>query len=127
MKQIFTKKTMVLFLLCVPTLMMAQSIIKGTVKDASTGEVLPGANVVIQGTTQGTTADFDGNFTIEIMDFPKTLIFSSVGYKTMELSITNDNFIQVSLEEGVALDEVILVGNRSKPRTILDSSVPIDN
>ena len=127
MKQILIKKTMVLFLLCVPTLIMAQSVIKGTIKDASTGEVLPGANVVIKGTTQGTTADFDGNFTIEIMDFPKTLVISSVGYKTMELNITNDNFIQVSLEEGVALDEVILVGNRSKPRTILDSSVPIDN
>ncbi len=127
MKQIIIKKTLLLFLLWLPGLMIAQSVVKGTIKDASTGEVLPGANVVIKGTTQGTTADFDGNFTIEIMDFPKTLVISSVGYKTMELNITNDNFIQVSLEEGVALDEVILVGNRSKPRTILDSSVPIDN
>ncbi|MFT4830654.1 MAG: iron complex outermembrane receptor protein, partial [Psychroserpens sp.] len=127
MEQTFIKKTVLLFLLWLPGLMMAQSVVKGTVKDASTGEPLPGANVVIKGTSQGTIADFDGNFTIEIMDFPKTLIISSIGYKTSEINIANDNFIQVSLEEGVVLDEVILVGNRSKPRTILDSSVPIDN
>lgn len=127
MKQTFIKKTLLLFLLWLPGLMMAQSVVKGTVKDASTGEVLPGANIVIKGTTQGTTADFDGNFTIEVMDFPQTLVISSVGYKTMEVNISDDSMIQVSLEEGVALDEVILVGNRSKPRTILDSSVPIDN
>jgi iron complex outermembrane receptor protein len=127
MEKTFIKKTVLLFLLWLPGLMMAQSVVKGTVKDASTGEPLPGANVVIKGTSQGTIADFDGNFTIEIMDFPKTLIISSIGYKTSEINIANDNFIQVSLEEGVVLDEVILVGNRSKPRTILDSSVPIDN
>ena len=57
----FTLSAILLF--CV-NLMMAQSSIRGTVTDSETGEAIPGANVVIIGTSEGTTADFDGNFTL---------------------------------------------------------------
>ncbi len=114
---------MVLFPFCA----FAQGTITGTVSEGSTGSPLPGANIIIKGTTTGTTSDFDGNFSINVNTFPTTLIISSVGYTTQEISVTSAQKITVSLQDGVALDEIVLVGNRAKPRTILDSPVPIDN
>tara|TARA_R110001583_G_scaffold63364_5_gene185616 strand:+ start:21513 stop:24134 length:2622 start_codon:yes stop_codon:yes gene_type:complete len=100
--------------------------VTGTVTDGGTNLPLGGANIIIKGTTTGTTSDFDGNFTLKVDGFPKTLIISSVGYNSLEVVVTSSKPIALALQEGVALDEVVLVGNRAKPRTILDSPVPID-
>jgi len=110
-----------------PLSVLAQGTVTGTVTEASTGEPLPGANVVVKGTTTGDTTDFDGNFSVDVNSFPATLVISSVGYTTQEVTVTSAQSINVSLQDGVALDAVVLTGNRSKPRTILDSPVPIDN
>ncbi|MBU2938325.1 TonB-dependent receptor [Lacinutrix sp. C3R15] len=102
---------------------IAQQQIKGSVSD-DTGPI-PGVSVVVKGTTTGTTTDFDGNFSIEAND-GDVLIFSYVGYEPQE-SIVSGTIMDITLQSGVSLDEVVLVGNRAKPRTILDSPVPIDN
>ena len=60
---IFVKTLGVFLLLCV-NLLQAQNVISGSVTDAETNEPIPGANIVIQGTAEGTTADFDGNFSL---------------------------------------------------------------
>ncbi len=127
MKMKLLKKLCAFLLFFTPALMLAQGEVKGVVTDQSTGEPLPGVNVVIKGTTKGTNTDFNGNYTISVPSFPATLVFSSVGYKTQEVEVTSAGTINVSLQEGVALDEVVLVGNRAKPRTVLESPVPIDN
>ena len=54
-------------LLFCTNLMMAQSTIRGTVTDSETGDAIPGANVVIVGTSEGTTADFDGNLLFQLI------------------------------------------------------------
>lgn len=120
-------KFFMLLMCMLPLSVLAQGTVTGTVTEASTGDPLPGANVVVKGTTTGTTTDFDGNFSIEVNSFPATLVISSVGYTTQEVSVSSAQQVNVSLQDGVALDAVVLTGNRSKPRTILDSPVPIDN
>lgn len=100
--------------------------IKGKVVDAS-GDPIPFVNVIEKGTLSGTETDENGNFTYKAKKVPTVLIFSSVGYGTIEKSITSAGTVNIILEEGNLLEEVVLTGNRSKPRTILDSAVPIDN
>lgn len=126
MKKALLKKLYLLALLTLPITVFAQGTITGNIMDQN-GEPLPGVNVVSKGTTNGATSDFDGNYNIEINSFPGLLVFSSIGFNTKEVNVTEAGEVNVTLQEGVALDEVILVGNRSKPRTILDSPVPIDN
>ncbi|MBT8265427.1 MAG: TonB-dependent receptor [Bacteroidia bacterium] len=114
-------------LMFIPLAIFAQGTITGTITEASTSNPLPGANIVIQGTSTGTTSDFDGNFTLNVDSFPVTIVISSVGFESQELTFDSSQTINVALQDGLELDEVVITGNRSKPRTILDSPVPIDN
>jgi len=120
-----TSRNLLLFLFLLPCFVFAQSTITGTVSVAG-GETVAFANVVEKGTSNGTTTDVDGNFSIDVASMPATLIFSSVGYATEEMSV-NSSSVQVMMVEGANLDAVVLVGNRSKPRTVMSSTVPIDN
>ena len=114
-------KNLIIFLLMTTFVFAQQS---GMVVDQN-NEPLPGASVVIKGTTTGTTTDFDGKFSINISQ-GDVLIVSYVGFSTNEVSFDGGD-LTVVLNEGEALDEVLVTGNRSKPRTAIDSAVPIDN
>ncbi|PNQ75480.1 alpha-2-macroglobulin [Hanstruepera neustonica] len=81
--------------------------IKGIVTD-ETGLPLPGANVIIVNTTNGTQTDFDGNFSIRAEKNQK-LSISFIGYKTLELKISIDNFYKIKLiPDSAALEEVVI-------------------
>ncbi|TFG74695.1 MAG: SusC/RagA family protein, partial [Flavobacteriales bacterium] len=72
---------------------------------------LPGANVIVKGTTNGTQTDFDGNYTINGVAGEATLVFSYLGYKTMEIAVNGQSTINASLEEdAAALEEVVVTG-----------------
>ena len=87
-----------------------QTQISGSITDAD-GVPLPGANIVEKGTSNGVTADFDGNFTIEVANENATLVVSYIGYATKEIALNGQTTIAVSLEESAAgLDEVVLIG-----------------
>ena len=60
------KKKLLFFLLMLPFGILAQSTLKGTVLDGTNSSPLPGANVIVEGTSNGTTTDFDGKFTISM-------------------------------------------------------------
>ena len=105
---------------------LAQGTITGTVTEASTSNPLPGANVIVKGTTNGTITDFDGNFSINVDAFPVTLVISSVGFTTQEVNVASAQNISVALQDGVALDEIVLIGSRNKNRTAIDTPVPVD-
>ena len=74
-------------------------VISGTVKD-QTGETIISASVVVQGTSIGTVTDFDGNYSIEVPDDAKVLVFSYIGMKTQELAITG-NTMNVVLSDNL--------------------------
>ena len=75
----------------------SQSTITGTVTDAEMGKGLPGATILVKGTTNGVTADFDGNFEITAPE-SGTLVVSFVGYKTQEIAFDKSMSVNVSLE-----------------------------
>ena len=83
--------------------------VSGTVSDA-TGP-LPGASVVVKGTTNGAQTDFDGNFIISDVDASSTLVFSYIGYKTQEVVVGNQTTLNIMMEEDAqALAEVVIIG-----------------
>ncbi len=83
--------------------------VSGTVSDA-TGP-LPGASVVVKGTTTGTQTDFDGNYTLDGVAEDATLVISYIGYATQEVAVNGQSTINVTLaEDATALDEVVIIG-----------------
>ncbi|NOY47493.1 MAG: TonB-dependent receptor [Chlorobi bacterium] len=126
MKQTYYLKLLLYIMAILPIGVLAQGTITGTVTEASTGNPLPGANIVVKGTSNGAISDFDGNFNISVDAFPATLVISSVGFTTQEVNVTSSQSISVSLQDGVALDEIVLLGSRNTSRTAIDTPVPID-
>ncbi|RTE52059.1 TonB-dependent receptor [Arenibacter aquaticus] len=101
----------------------ASAQISGTVMDED-GGALPGASIVIKGSTMGTTTDFDGNFIIEAA-MGDILVVSYIGFETLEVPVDSTQMI-IRLTSGVALSEVIIVGSRNPNRTATESTVPVD-
>lgn len=72
---------------------------------------LPGANIIEKGTTNGTQTDFDGNFTLNLLNKNASLIVSYIGFITQEVSVSNKTDIAIILKEDTqSLEEIVLVG-----------------
>jgi TonB-linked SusC/RagA family outer membrane protein len=85
--------------------------ITGKVTDAGTGESLPGVNVIVEGTTVGTTSDGKGQFTINVPDANSNLIFSYVGYTSQTVAVNGREVVDVILSADIKnLDEVVVIG-----------------
>ncbi len=83
--------------------------VSGTVSDVN--GPLPGASVVLKGTTTGTQTDFDGNYILSNVDSDGTLVFSYIGYSSQEVAVNGQSTINVILQEDAqALDEVVIIG-----------------
>ena len=89
---------------------MAQTV-TGKVTDAN-GKAIPFASIVEKGTTNGTTADGDGNFSLTVNQIPVTIIVSSLGFTTKEQEVTDASILaNISLsEDSVSLEEVVISG-----------------
>lgn len=96
----------VLSILCLCTGLMAQRTVTGTVTSTE-GEPLIGVNVVVKGSTSGTVTDFDGKYSLDVPS-AATLQFSYTGYTTQEIAVGDQSVIDISLEEGIALGEVVV-------------------
>lgn len=105
-------------------LSILQSSVTGTVVDQD-GIALAGVNILEKGTTNGTTTDFDGNYTITA-DSEATLVFSYIGFASKEEKIGGRTSINVKLSEGMQLEEFIVVGSRTAPRSNTDTPLPVD-
>ncbi|MBE0422768.1 MAG: TonB-dependent receptor [Lutibacter sp.] len=98
--------------------------VTGKVTDAD-NQPLPGVSVVIEGTSRGTTTDFNGEYAIMVQS-SENLIFSYVGYNERKLQMDGTKIFNVTLVSGVSLKEVVVVGSRNPNRTAVDTSVPVD-
>lgn len=117
------KKTLLIIGLILSTSWgMAQVSVTGTITDTA-NQPLPGANIIIKGTTTGAQTDFDGMFSIEAKK-GDILVVSYIGFATKEIVIGNDSNVSIILQEDAStLDEVIVVGYGSKSKTKLISAV----
>jgi len=123
MKTTFNSILFILFF--VPSLLLAQTTISGTVTEQSTSLSLPGVNVLIKGTSSGTSTDFDGKYALNVTQ-GDILIFSYVGFITQEITYTGQLTIDVQMVEDAAqLDEVVLIGYGSVKKEDLTGSVNV--
>ena len=95
-------------------LRILQNTVKGKVVD-ETGTALPGVNIIEKGTAKGTISDFDGNYEIDV-DENATLVFSYIGFGTVEENVGGRSTINVTMTEGMQLEEMIVTGSRTAPR-----------
>ncbi len=104
----------------------AQTTINGKIID-NTGLPLPGANIVVVGTSTGTVSDFDGNYTLTVDQQPPFSIrISYTGFETQTIEITTNNqTVNITLEEGNSLDEVVISASRT-PERIFESPVTVE-
>ena len=102
-------RTMMLSALLLLGMAAEARVVSGTVTDP-TGETIISASVVVKGTTIGTVTDFDGNYTLDVPDDAKVLVFSYIGMQTQELTITGDVMNVVLRENSEVLDEVVVTG-----------------
>jgi TonB-linked SusC/RagA family outer membrane protein len=94
-----------------------QNTVKGTVKDASTGEALVGVTVLVKGTTSGQITDINGKFSIDIPTRTSTLSISYIGYTAQEVAVTAGSDINISLDvEVTQISEVVVIGYGSQKK-----------
>ncbi|OGS69011.1 MAG: TonB-dependent receptor [Flavobacteria bacterium RIFCSPLOWO2_12_FULL_35_11] len=98
--------------------------VTGKVTD-SDNQPLPGVSVTIEGTSRGTSTDFNGDYAIMVQS-RENLIFSYVGYNEKKLEMDGTKIFNVVMVSGVELQEVVVVGSRNPNRTAVDTAVPVD-
>ncbi|CAZ95062.1 SusC/RagA family TonB-linked outer membrane protein [Zobellia galactanivorans] len=102
---------------------MQSLIVSGKVSD-SFGQPLPGASIIEQGTTNGVTTDFDGNFSIKIQNENAILLVSYVGFASKEVAAETTKTIEIILEEDTAnLDEIVVIGYGTAKKSDLTGAV----
>ena len=102
----------------------AQSQVSGTVKDDD-GLPLPGATIIEEGTDNGTTSDFDGNFTFTLENDESSIVISYIGYITKTFSVADGSIVDVSLSiDSGSLDEVVVTGfGTSQQKKLITGSI----
>ena len=103
---------------------IAQTTVTGTVSDKNNSPI-SGANIVEDGTSNGSLTDFDGNYTLTVQD-NATLVISLLGYETKSVKVNGQTTLNITLAEGLSLDEVVVVGSRTAPRSQTDTALPVD-
>ncbi|MEH6704519.1 MAG: TonB-dependent receptor [Galbibacter orientalis] len=102
-----------------------QEQVTGTVIDAETGTPIPGATVIEKGSTNGTTTDFDGNYSISVSS-DAVLSFSYIGFQTQEIPVNGQTEVNATLSQDVtALDEIVVVGYGTQRKQDLTGAISV--
>ncbi len=105
------------------TVAVAARTISGTITDEE-DVALPGVNVVVKNSTVGTVTDIDGNYSLTVADDAQTLVFSSVGYLTEEVTIGSQSVINLTLQPDIqSLSEVVVVGYGTQKKSDLTGAI----
>jgi iron complex outermembrane receptor protein len=102
----------------------SRSTITGTVTDAADGVGIPAVNVLVKGTLIGTSTSVDGTYSLSVPNDAETLVFSSIGYVTIEVEIDGRSTIDVEMSQDIQfLDDVVVVGYGAQDEKEITSSV----
>ncbi len=103
---------------------VVQETVTGRVIDSQTGEPLPGVNILVKGTTTGTSTDQNGNFDLRVSSTEITLVFTYIGFEMLEVDLDGRSELNVELSADVqALDDIVVVGYGTQRRANLTGSV----
>src|SRR5699024_8638494 len=102
----------------------SQEAITGTVTDTETGERIPGANILVKGTSTGASTDADGNFELTVESLQDTLVVSFIGYQTKEVPINGRTEVNIQLTpEAIMGEEMVVVGYSTQRKENITGSV----
>ncbi len=125
MKQVLT---FILITLCAGFTAAQEGTLTGKVTDTD-GTPLVGANILVKGSSIGTVTDIDGKYTIRLATGSQTILASYIGFaeQTFSINVSNsgNNVLDIALEEGTALDEVVVSGSK-KPEKLTESPATIE-
>jgi TonB-linked SusC/RagA family outer membrane protein len=118
-------KLMLFALLLISTLGFSQTFeVSGKVLDAANGSALPGVNVAVKNSSQFTISDIDGNFKFSKVTSGSKLVFTSIGYKNYEATVTSSQKLTISMQNDIkVLEEVVAIGYGSKKKRNISGSV----
>jgi len=114
------------FLVGLSSLLYGQRTINGKVTTAESGDALIGAAVQVKGTNTGTVTDETGAFSIIVPEGEFTLVFSYLGFLSKEVKPGDQSSVDVQLDEGIELNNVVVIGSRNQTRTKIETPVPVD-
>lgn len=107
------------------TAVRAQTV-TGTVTDSDTGAPLPGATVMVRGTTTGTTTGLEGGFSLEVPSLQDTLVFSFLGYQTSEVPIAGRSIVNIALQvQAIMGEDVVVTGYMQEEKADLTGAVSV--
>ncbi|MCO6174278.1 TonB-dependent receptor [Flavobacterium sp. NRK F10] len=105
------QKKLLLLLLILPISMFAQNTLKGVVLDSGSQQPLPGVNILVKGTSNGTTTDFDGNFTLNNLKKNDILILKYIGFKEVTYTYTGQDNVTITMTEDLQqLQDIVVIG-----------------
>lgn len=108
----------------VPGMEVQQVFVRGRVTDSSTGEPLIGVNIAVKGTTMGTMSDADGGYSLGMPDLTGTLVFTFIGYNTVEVPIAGRQVIDVELVLAEQeLDEITVIGYGVQKKSVVTGAI----
>jgi TonB-linked SusC/RagA family outer membrane protein len=98
--------------------------VQGKVTSSDDGSALPGVNIIVKGTSIGTTTDADGSYSISVPSTESVLVFTFIGFKTQEIAVGNQTSIDITLTADMeTLSEVVVVGYGEQKRETLTGSI----
>ena len=104
--------------------LLQQQLVTGTITDSQTGQTMPGVNIVIKGTTIGAISDINGKYSIPLPDKSSVLVFSFIGYGTIEVPSAGRYIVDVALvSEAMSLEEVVVIGYGTAKRATITGSI----
>ena len=106
----------------------AQQVLNGTISDKVSGEPIPGATILIKGSSIGTSSDFDGLFSLPNINLGDQLEVSYVGFKTIVIIVEKFDGLEIELEESLeTLNEVVVTGYGSQRKRDITGAVSLVN
>lgn len=122
-KLFFKQISFICFLIFATTSSFAQSVVKGIVYDEDSQPV-PGVNIVIKGSSQGVSTNFDGGYSLSNVSAKDVLVFSYINYKTVEETVGNRSEINVTLKSNAeVLDDVVVIGYGTSKKSDLTGAI----
>ena len=120
-------KLLTLFAFIITMTAFGQNVnVSGTVTEASSGQPLPGVNVILKNTAKGASTDFDGNFTLNDVPLNSVIVISYLGFVTQEITIKNNQPLSISLQEDAeSLDEVVVIGYGTQTKKEVTGAVSV--
>jgi TonB-linked SusC/RagA family outer membrane protein len=102
----------------------ADATVTGTVTDASSGNTLPGVNILVKGTSRGASTGSDGDYEVTVPSLQDTLVFSYIGYRTKEIPINGRTTINTSLQQqAIAGEEIVVIGYGTQQKKNVSGSI----